>query len=724
MSRKKKLDFFAFVEDLDQRESAISKYLSSKCDALATNFIHSKLSLDDKLSLLVSKFSFAEVLRVRNCIGNSGIEDSDLLAECLAADAELCAALVALNSQQEELEGVEAAATSTTASSSSTSTSRPTTTTVFAPPVSRCLVCEEKLTRNHGITTVKYFSFTGIDEAKKITLRCRPCNLTYDWYEYGSKTTHWKLYEEQRPAVQASDSVFVCRKLFDFQCSLANHSWVSFAGFAESFNDAFHMSKSCRLTAKQVSSVFYNGEVENELRDICQLDMFQLKKRDGDIEKVIEAIDDLRIHNTYEHPNCHPKCKAKGCGRVFVADGIWKLSFPHCMFKVKSIVSGIPVPSLPNVCTKSPAYGKAFCLEHCTAVEKESIPTDLRTFLKYCVEKKVNSATSTSKHAPSAATGGGPAASTHRAPAQQDPAIGTSGGPAAVTCVKRDPVSASIADPVAVPCARDEGSSTAPECGVLEDAYDDPVREDTISNVEQVLEKIQPSVSSGPSVVDAQGTLAFLQKHISNISKIMAGCIEEKPTSCKKDTGRKARLQKWSRGHLFIVRAGGHIEFFQSLYKSESPSQVFIILLSWLDVLLQSIPPSEWSNIAVVYDNMCHLDNMVVARSPLPLPAPWSHMWSALKKCVDRLHIRNHTDEQCKLKYHPKDHLEEADNTMTCEQTFVWLARFKKIVCAMSKNHHLFYLHRMVKRRNWYTAKCYEQGCSPVLPVVKSVNTK
>ena len=29
---------------------------------------------------------------------------------------------------------------------------------------------------------------------------------------------------------------------------------------------------------------------------------------------------------------------------------------------------------------------------------------------------------------------------------------------------------------------------------------------------------------------------------------------------CRKETGGKKRLRKWSRGHQFIVRAGGHID--------------------------------------------------------------------------------------------------------------------------------------------------------------------
>ena len=36
---------------------------------------------------------------------------------------------------------------------------------------------------------------------------------------------------------------------------------------------------------------------------------------------------------------------------------------------------------------------------------------------------------------------------------------------------------------------------------------------------------------------------------------------------CRKDTGKTKRLRRWSRGHQFIVRAGGHIEAWQPIYK-------------------------------------------------------------------------------------------------------------------------------------------------------------
>ena len=60
-------------------------------------------------------------------------------------------------------------------------------------------------------------------------------------------------------------------------------------------------------------------------------------------------------------------------------------------------------------------------------------------------------------------------------------------------------------------------------------------------------------------------------------------------------------------------------------------------------------------------------------------------------------------------------------NTQAGEQTFVWVGRFKHILCAMKKCNHLFYLHRMVLRRNSYTCKCYLRGKKPILPLARVV---
>ena len=48
-------------------------------------------------------------------------------------------------------------------------------------------------------------------------------------------------------------------------------------------------------------------------------------------------------------------------------------------------VIGMPTLNLPDVCTESPAHGKAFCPSHCVLLEEKApgVPIGLRDFLKY-----------------------------------------------------------------------------------------------------------------------------------------------------------------------------------------------------------------------------------------------------------------------------------------------------------------------------------------------------
>lgn len=105
-------------------------------------------------------------------------------------------------------------------------------------------------------------------------------------------------------------------------------------------------------------------------------------------------------------------------------------------------------------------------------------------------------------------------------------------------------------------------------------------------------------------------------------------------------------------------------------------------------------------------------------------------MWLNLNKAIDGLHLRNHKDAECQKMYDPKKiglmhpDLADSKNTMAAEQTFVWLGRFKKIMSSMGKTHHLFYLHRLVNRRNKYTAACYKAHRKPLLPKMRNEHSK
>ena len=155
------------------------------------------------------------------------------------------------------------------------------------------------------------------------------------------------------------------------------------------------------------------------------------------------------------------------------------------------------------------------------------------------------------------------------------------------------------------------------------------------------------------------------------------------------------------------------------MYRSESPSQVFLIVIQWLLSLVRDGGGGK-REIALAYDNMCNLAKLKIAREPLPFPPPLDRVWLDIHKFIDTFHLRNHVSAECHRTYSPAEFKEKHPNfnTQVGEQTFVWVSRFRHILCSMNKVHHLFYLHRMVVRRNAYTSKCYAYGKKPILPKV------
>ena len=184
-------------------------------------------------------------------------------------------------------------------------------------------------------------------------------------------------------------------------------------------------------------------------------------------------------------------------------------------------------------------------------------------------------------------------------------------------------------------------------------------------------------------------------------------------------------LRWWTHRHLatiIYVRLRIYVRKHCALnyyYRSESPSQVLLIIIQWLLSLSDKYGgPGKLPQITLAYDNMCNLDKMRIARKPLPLPPPFDMLWLNVNKIIDVFHFPNHIGTTCKQLYDPGQfkNAHPNFNTQAGEQTFAWISRYKRILCAMPKNHHLFYLHRMVRRRNDYTSRCYCYGRKPILP--------
>ncbi len=169
--------------------------------------------------------------------------------------------------------------------------------------------------------------------------------------------------------------------------------------------------------------------------------------------------------------------------------------------------------------------------------------------------------------------------------------------------------------------------------------------------------------------------------------------------------------------HVVTLKPGFHF-----LGKCREPITGFLQMITYLKSVLKGIPSEQWSNFGLAYDNMYHLNDLKAARVKLPsdeFPAPFDEMWLRITKIIDGLHIRNHKQD-CQVKYAPeklrKLHPDCSLNKMATEQTFVWLSQFKKLLCAMPKLHHHFFLYCMVSRRNQYTDWCHSEGRLLVLP--------
>ena len=65
---------------------------------------------------------------------------------------------------------------------------------------------------------------------------------------------------------------------------------------------------------KQCTSVFWNGELGSELRELGNLDFFGLMKENDNREKVMEEVDKVRGKSVYTHSadDCSDACKTQG----------------------------------------------------------------------------------------------------------------------------------------------------------------------------------------------------------------------------------------------------------------------------------------------------------------------------------------------------------------------------------------------------------------------------
>ena len=189
---------------------------------------------------------------------------------------------------------------------------------------------------------------------------------------------------------------------------------------------------------------------------------------------------------------------------------------------------------------------------------------------------------------------------------------------------------------------------------------------------------------------------------------------------CRKNIGEPTKLRPRSRGILAFVTGGGIIRSWDSLYRSEGPVQVALLMIKYLMKILKDVNPDLWKKYYLSYDNMCHVDGLKLLREALALEEPYPTIWQDVNKVIDDLHIANHKPA-CEISYNPDKVREDFPdaNLMVCEQTFTWLGRFKKVLNATPKVHYHFLVHRLISTRNRYTEHCYRENRRPLLPSAK-----
>eukprot|EP00732_Lithocolla_globosa_P001424 Lithocolla_globosa_v1_NODE_705_length_3413_cov_7.772186.p2 type:complete len:296 gc:universal NODE_705_length_3413_cov_7.772186:1619-732(-) len=284
----------------------------------------------------------------------------------------------------------------------------------------------------------------------------------------------------------------------------------------------------------------------------------------------------------YDH-ECSEECRKRGCGSSWTTDGLWKIHYGMCLWKVIREVFGEPLLNYPNVCTEYPTQGHVFCDHHIKAAIANSVPTEVQEFTKW---------------------------------------------------VKR------TVDEKAAQKKKDGPQTRSSKSKNTKD--DDQVQQNESLEVnEKDLDKILMDMGERQSLNGKEGPATELLQG-PDAMHFLNDCTEipRLKSICKKDKGEKLNLRRRSLGWQAIVGGGGHIETIKPLYKSESSCQVFLILIQLLCayVKVHDIPEKKWCDLGISYDDMCHLNSMKVAQLPLKIvEEKFQNLWLSVTKTIDGL---------------------------------------------------------------------------------------
>ena len=203
--------------ELLAKSKAAKRSVKTAFDALLSldllqcaNGLLQKLSEDEKLAWLIAKFGWNAVSSVGECIRSFPTSLTE------SQRGSLFAKFHPDISTYQQISSFLVDHCSTFISMSTN-----TIVEILAPQTRVCFECGSSLASYHTCEAELY-TLSGVRSATKVTLRCQPCKLLYNYSQFGNKSNlGFRYYPQMQPIVEVTDQTFVERKLLEFQCNLA-----------------------------------------------------------------------------------------------------------------------------------------------------------------------------------------------------------------------------------------------------------------------------------------------------------------------------------------------------------------------------------------------------------------------------------------------------------------------------------------------------------------------
>ena len=153
------------------------------------------------------------------------------------------------------------------------------------------------------------------------------------------------------------------------------------------------MSRMHELKKKTLSQAMVNHEIKSELLEnnkVKETRLGPMKQEHKTLTfkvtayNLMKTVNENRKTELYKHNKCHEGCRKRGCEKITVFDGNWKIQFPICMWESSTDYPTEITGFVPQVCPEQPEHRSAFCSLHGKAAKSLGKPFKLREFLKSC----------------------------------------------------------------------------------------------------------------------------------------------------------------------------------------------------------------------------------------------------------------------------------------------------------------------------------------------------